>query len=270
MSDEPLFWLIAGPLGLAAFFYLGAPILIRFATAQNADARPEPFDPEENPPPESVARFWDDTEAALAPHGFAREAHLSISDLVPNVQMLIAVFGDRVTDTAAVAAFAVGRGPDGSVTEAQRIVNTANQFRSPDSPHGTLEVSVVNSADAMTFPRPPEAAKKLLCQWLSDPADLLRVQREAAREWGGNLKRDPLPPPDRWAEQIAAGMAEEFADYTSLGWFGPPREGRRMMTWWGAYRATWKQLPPIKQVLKAVRASRAKATLRSWGLDELC
>ena len=73
-----------------------------------------------------------------------------------------------------------------------------------------------------------------------------------------------LPPPaGRRSARPAVGRGPGGSVTEVPGWFGPPRNGRRMMTWWGAYRATRKQLPPMKQVLKWLRASRAKMTLGS-------
>ncbi|MEM9701114.1 MAG: hypothetical protein AAF907_01570, partial [Planctomycetota bacterium] len=70
MTDSPLFWIAAIPLGIAAFFYLFSPALVRLTTVPNADAAPAEFDSDETPPPRPVAQFWAEVAEAAAPLGF--------------------------------------------------------------------------------------------------------------------------------------------------------------------------------------------------------
>ena len=266
MSDDLLFWLIALPLGAFAFLYLVAPALIRSATVQNAEAEPVAFDPDETPPPGAVADFWDDAEERVAPLGYEREAHLAVHGLVPNVSILVAVFADRANDAALLATFAFAQSADGGrFVENQRAFELSNEFDSPDSPDGVLEVGVTNSADAKTFTRDPRMCRKLLCEWVDDPEMLILIQRQLVSRWGTGRRR-PLPAPEDWERTAREDMEREFADYTAGGWFERPRGGKRSMTWSGVYRATWKQLPPIKQILRARRAARARSQLADWGL----
>ena len=266
MSDDVLFWLIALPLGAVAFLYLVAPALIRFATVQNAEAGPVAFDPDETPPPGAVADFWDDVEERVTPLGYEREAHLAVHGLAPNASILVAVFADRANDAALLATFAFAQSVDGGrFVENQRAFELSNEFDSPDSPDGVLEVGVTNSADAKTFPRDPAMCRKLLCEWIDDPAALIAVHREVVREWGTGRRR-PLPAPEDWERTAREDMDREFEDYIAGGWFERPRDGKRYMTWPGAYRATWKLLPPVKQILRYRRAAGARSKLADWGL----
>ncbi|NNJ25215.1 hypothetical protein [Alienimonas chondri] len=266
MTDDLLFWAIAVPLGIGAFFYLVSPALIRLATAQNAEAGPVAFDPDKTPPPQPVAEFWDDVEADLAPLGFARETHVAVHGLVPNVSILVAIFGNRTTDTAFLATFAYASGQGGGFTETQRAFELSNEYESSDSEDGVLEVGVVNSGDSATFPRDPTKCRKLLCEWIDDPATLVRIQKAIASEWGTGRLR-PLPDPEDWEATARADMQREFADYHDGGHFERVKNGKRLMTWTGAYRATWKLLPPIKQIIKARRAARARNLLDTWGIE---
>lgn len=273
MPDDPLTTALLSAMaisgGLFLFSYLVGPALIRLMTVQNADAQPEEFDPAETPPPRPVRRFWDEAEEDLSARGFEREAHLAVHGLVPNVSMLVAVFANRETHSACLATFAYARPAGGGFSETQRAFEFGGEFDSQDSPDGVLDLGVVNSGDAVTFPRDPARCRRLPCEWLTDPAELARVHDAVCREWGAGLRRRPLPPPDGWEAAVRRDLAREQAEYRENGHFERVRNGRRAMTWSGAYRATWKLLPPVKQILRARRQSAAKARLRAWGLEEL-
>ena len=256
-------------LGLAAAAYLLLPLLIKAVTVQNAAAVPVAFDPEEQPPPAAVAAHFERVTEQLAPHGFEPEAHLVLVGLVPNVSVMFRVLGRRESETAAIALFAFAKQNTGlgGVTETQRSIAFANDFEGGE----VRSAETTNSPDAVTFPRSSNYSR-LLCAWLRDADDLYRVHREHVRHIVSAAATGtprPLPEPEDWAATLADDLHAENEGYRRLGYFRAVRNGRRAMTLKGAYLATWKQLPPVKQFLAAKRTAAAKARLRAWGLDDL-
>ena len=256
--------------------FVFGPVLIKTVGTQDATAKPVAFSPKLKPPPPPVARHFETVADESAPAGFVPEAHFVLTGLVPNVSAMFRVLAlrdggpDDRDSTAAIALFAFAKtdGPAGTITETQRAVSFATDFEGGE----VRTIETCNSADADTFPRPPHA-RRLVCTWLKDAGELYRVHREHVRAVKAEVpagRPRPLPAPDDWRAALIEDLDAEQADYVETGYFHPPDErGKRHLTWKGACLATWKLLPPVKQLVAARRNAAARAKLRAWGLDEL-
>ena len=254
-------FLVVALAAIVAAAYLLLPALIRSTTVLNGHAVPVPFDPDQQPPPDIVADHFADVRAQLEPIGFEVDAHLALAGLLPNADTMLCALVRPETETACLALFILARGPNG-VNEAQRSVAFANDFTT--GPVRTVETT--NAADAGTFPRPPEYARTVLAG-MTDYRLMSLVHDAAVRRLGAGGRSRPLPDPADWPEVLHADLREEHEGYVRLGCFEPEDDrGRRRMTWRGAYLATWKQLPPVRQILARRRAAAVRRRVEDWGI----
>lgn len=257
--------LLHDPIGIATIVllmclapYWAIPLVIYGTQSFSSDPTFDEFDPETTPPPKSVRKFFRQVQPQLEALGFELIHHVSISDAVPNVVMMLQLYRSQLEDDLAMSVCAFGMA-DG---QAGRAVNLQEQYVefSSELRDGT-EINTNNTQQEPPFAKVPVKVNYLF-MGMEDLDLLYTIHKTAIQMHGG--KRKPIP--HDIVEEVRQGMINEFEQQIETGYL---REGVGVFrpTVKGACMMTWKQLWPIKHIRRARRRSQNERLLADWGID---
>lgn len=240
-------------------YWLG-PIVVWLT--QRVPAQPvfERFAPERHKVPADVAAALRQTTDELGRAGFHVVADLFQSGQVRRVNMRLALFENRMTTelALAVAAFTTAGSP--------RLVTSFVEL--PTKLRDGRSVTVNNSRRLSVFTQ-PASRDVVQVPTVRDAARLVDIKRAYLAHYSGGAERIPFPHQDDPLRFLGDAMTRELQEQVEAGtWWRDERAGVFRPTFAGAWRMTWRVLPPLS-VLRRWRARRrAVAILRDLGVED--
>jgi Domain of unknown function (DUF4253) len=228
---------------------------------QRIGARPvfEPFDSRRHVVPPDVAQALRQTCDALAGEGFRVVGDLFQSGQVKHVSMRATMLErpDGGEVALAVAAFSTAR-PGRLVTS---YVELPTKFADGRS------VTVNNSPRAGVFtPSPRRIVVRL--RDVRDPGRLWRITRAYLQRYFGAATRVTFDHQDDPARFLSDAMARELAEQVEMGtWRRDDATQTFRPTFVGAWKMTWRLLPPFRALGMARLRRRAATLLRELGME---
>lgn len=246
LESSQLMWVGIAVAGGLALYFLGPPLLVLMT--QRMEGSPEiiEYDPEETPPPRETARFFDDCDVGLSACGFRLVSAVVLPDAAPNVLTVIELYAhDRNQDNAMVVAM-FGETADGPPLQA-RYVEFVTELRGSE-----LEMIVTNNnLEVGAFPDRDESPTFRLPQ-VQDLRRLYDAHQQLVERHARGAQKQ-LSVFDRFGGDVAEFLAvrvlgESYEYQTTTGYLRYDRERDCYVpTFLGAYKMTWRILPPMKQ-----------------------
>jgi hypothetical protein len=116
-----------------------------------------------------------------------------------------------------------------------------------------------NSVDVGVF-KPFKTKDVAVAPWLADVRDLYRLHLYRESQFRPPAAVRYVPPLDRSLAMVGEGTAKDMLRQVEAGYFAPTgAPGKYRPTFAGAYRMTWKELPPVKQLRRAAAHRKARA-----------
>jgi hypothetical protein len=219
----------------------------------------EPFVPGRHAVPQDVTQSLRETCDALAEEGFQPVAELFQSRQVKHVSTRATMLErpDTRELALAVAAFSTGR-PARLVTS---YVELPTKFADGRS------VTVNNSPRAGVF---TPTSQRIVVQLpnVRDPARLCRIKRAYVQRHFGAATRIPFDHQADPARFLSEAMVRELTEQVEAGTWRRD-DGAQVFrpTFVGAWKMTWRLLPPFRAIRLARLRSRAAALLQELGME---
>lgn len=256
--------LIFGALAVAAFFYVGMPLLIKFSQKAKARARFEPL--EHSDIPAVLSDYVYSTANALRQDGFTSEAYLCLPDQVPNVKAYLIMLTNRAMGDKAMVTVLMQCPPGQTPQLGTRYVEFSTRFQSGKS------VDTLNSSTLSSFKLLPGETKTYLPK-VQDPHLLYRIHRHVIAKFAGIEPGDaPEVYPEGGALPYLTDVMEKgYEEQAALGLFYRERRASGDLfrpTWYGAFYMTWGLLFPFAQLRRMQLDRRADEVMRSYRQSE--
>ena len=238
--------------GLAVFFYGVMPIQIKFSQKMGAQPQFLPIDLAAVPEP--AAHYLWSCQQALELEGFTTVAHLSWDNSAPNVFPIVTLFMNRTTGVKALAGvFYVVSAEGAKLTT--RYAEFITRYENGD----VLQTS--NAKSFGVFQHGPEQ-KSLRLPDMQNPHELYAVHCQRMEQRRGEAI-EPLPAPGTEVTMQQERMVEDYEEQVKFGRLYLDQSlGMYRPTWPGAYRMTWSQLPPMKELRRAQERRKSEAALK--------
>ncbi|HUG17516.1 MAG TPA: hypothetical protein VMM56_00965 [Planctomycetaceae bacterium] len=246
----PAVWIGITVLGLSAAYFLGVPLLILATFKMDATPEVVEFDPDRKRPPKDVVGFFQRMHEQLEAIGFERLASVIVPSPAPNVRAVLALYVNRHKQDAALVTAMWGLA-DGAPPLHTRYVEFMSEFRD-----GPLEQLLTNNNDEINAFAENPSMPTFRMPHISKMDRLYRYHQAL-------LRREAPESPKKLT--VLDDYNGDVCGYLSVGVL---REGFKRQiptgylkydqtqkvfkaTVWGAYRMTWKNLPPIKNFIQA-------------------
>ncbi|MGH7699189.1 MAG: hypothetical protein ACREMJ_01515 [Gemmatimonadales bacterium] len=257
MSGVLEFALVVVALGAALPYVLG-PVLVRWRQRESAEPVFEPYDERTGALGADLAAALESSIRALEPEGFHHVADLFHAYRTSETLLRLVLL--EYAETGAVAVAVAARGTNPKAPLRFTFVEFAVRF----SDERTF--SVQNSPQPVVYA--PHPAK--LTEWLPevrDPARLWRVFRELLRRRYASFARQRVDVADPAGLMVTA-LLREYRQQVETGYLWHDRSVDAFRpTWRGAWRMTWKLLPPMSQVRRWRAQRHATRLLRELSLE---
>lgn len=249
-----LFWLVV----LLAPYWLG-PVVVWLRQRVRARPRFEPFAPGRHAVPSDVALWLRQTCDALTGEAFRVVADLFLAGQVKHVTTRVVLLEHPETAelALAVAVFSAAR--------PARLV--ASYVELPTKLGDGRSVTVNNNPRAGAFtPRPTRIVVQL--PDVRDPARLLRIKRAYLERRCAGVAVVRFDHQDDPVRFLSEAMARELAEQVEAGTYRRDDVTQEFRpTFIGAWRMTWRLLPPFRAMRMARVRRRAAALLRELGME---
>jgi hypothetical protein len=250
-----------GALILLALFvglpYVVMPLVILFVQKMDANPKLLPLLAAEIPA-EVLPKLKGNTET-LESLGFTAEAYLSMPQQMANIRAFVVLLTEQKTGDRASAITIIAKQSDGKA-QINNYVEFSTRFES-DILVNTYNSTVIGSFDPLLN------EKKIVFAGMSDLRKMYQLHRfiiERVAEIG------PSDPPKRHdpqkaAEFMATAMQRSYDDQVGTGLLRKDAPaGVYRPTLLGAFKMTWRLLPPLKQILTRKRDALAKKVLADF------
>lgn len=251
-------------IGGIALLYLGGPILI-YATARH-DAAPRlvTFGFGERQIPVAVDDFFRRVVILLEPEGFEVVQGLYLPNQVANVKAMFLMLVNRAAGDSALASAFYGKNAHGGMKLVTSYVEFTTRFRDGtvlDTNDNAFMAGARRTREKMVTYRFPQ---------VRDPARLYQVHQALVRRDAPAsqkvLRLDSEFHGDA-AAYLAAVIVEDYQLQVKEGWMQLAEHGTKYrMTLWGAYILCWKELWPIKPLMKAKAKRESTQLLAELGV----
>jgi hypothetical protein len=246
---------------LAAFMYLGGPLLIYFTHRQPARPNLVPFKPGITPLPADVDQYFHATSWALAQQGFEIITGMFLPSQVENLVVALIYMINRQEQDTAIAVALHNKTP--GMTSTMFHVEFVTRYRD-----GRL-VQTTNAQPLSAFPPPPQCVNAFLPS-VQDPAALYRLHQAQCRRHGSGsklIKLDEQFGGDATA-YMAGALVEELDAAVAAGYMRlDAAAGQYRPTPQGAVLMTYGELWPLKGVRLRRRANRERDLLAELSYD---
>ena len=249
-----LFWLFV----LLAPYWLG-PIIVWLTQQVGARPRFEPFAPGRHAVPPDVALSLRQTCDALVKEGFRVVADLFLTGQVKHVTTRVALLEHAETAELALAVTVF------SAARPARLV--ASYVELPTKLGDGRSVTVNNNPRVGAFtPRPTRIVVHL--PDVRDPARLLRIKRAYLERRFAGAARVRFDHQDDPARFLSEAMVREMAEQVEAGTYRRDDVAQVFRpTFTGAWRMTWRLLPPFRAIRISRVRRRAAALLRDLSME---
>ncbi len=250
-------WLLL--LGVGAYFF-GVPLLILSTFQHDADPEIDYVKDDVNLP-EDVHDHFLQTELTLQHLGFEPGELMYLPNQMQNVRVLLQLFINRQSRTGAMSVT--------MFTEVNGNWNIGNQYvEFSTKARDELEVNSTNATEVGAF---PEGQGKLT-NWMTQMPDLTQLHSAHCAMADFHiplesriLRLDTIFGGDE-AEYVADAMKSELEEAVRSGYLRLSDDGTcYKATIPGAYRMTWKQLPPFKGLYRSWKYRQALQRLSDVG-----
>lgn len=249
---------IVGVLILAALVYVGIPLLIFFT--QKMKGRPEMRTLTEADLPPQLTNYLYSTAASLREDGFSGEAYLSLPNPVHNVRAYLIMMANRETgDKAMVTIVTAGRN---SIDQLTAYVEFSTRFAS-GRVYDTINSPAIGSFD----PGPNTTVTQL---WeVPDPHQLYRIHRHILTRMSPPEPGDVpvLYEKDEAVPYLRQVLMESYQKEVNRGILRAVGSGDSiefMPTLYGAFKISYRQLPPFARMVRDRILKQAHAVLQSF------
>lgn len=237
-------------LVVLAAVYIGGPLLVLFTHKQNAR-------PELRPMAEtamSEVPYFAAHVPAIQTLGFELVGCYQVLGVAPNVEGRVAYLVHRANgDGAVVCVFT-------SPVQTIRMMEFGTKFTDGGS------LTVGNTLEGGAYVRPKHKPIFRYPQ-IQDGRRLYAIYRGAARLLRPGAAKD-VPARGQEVERLIESVQAEMADQVPEGILRlDEAKGVYRATLYGAFRMTWSQLPPFKQIGRARLRARSRALLRQVESD---
>ena len=248
----------------AGVYFVGVPLLILPTFRIEANPTLQIVNPAELPLPGIVQQHLDAVETDLQQSGFAAVETVLLPCPLPNASAVLRVYVNRATQEAAMANSVFGMA-GGHVNRHVQYVEFTTRYVD-----GHV-FNTLNSSEPGSFPIPSHVLTVRI-PWMTDVRRLHKIHQAitAAKGPAGpkQLRLDATFDGDVLAF-IQACMREEMEHARSVGYLQLTASASHYRaTLLGAYLMTWRQLPPIKQLLMRRDRRRVEALLREFGVPD--
>lgn len=259
--------IIVAGLGTVAAFYLLIPWLIFATQRMTGDPKIVLFDPEKSPPPETVARYLEETGETLLGLGFEPQPCIALPDPMPNVRSISQLWiHPQRRDAALISAiFASNQGGGNSMQT--YYAEFLSRFESEDvSLIQTNNADMVNAfaeiPGELTFRFP---MVKLLSRLDRLHRRLVELHAPSGRKFVSLTDRHH----GDMSAYIRGVLVDSYRQQEGTGYlvYDEARNSWRP-TVKGAYLMTWSQLWPMSMILKTRIHARARQLLRDFNDGE--
>ena len=245
----------------AALYTFGIPLLI--LRMFRLESRPTliPLDLEDPETPTSLHQHLEPLKDELAELGFLFLECFFLPKTVNNVQSIVGFFVNRTTNDIVLAVTSYGL-----LHDEWKAKKTYLEFSS--NYRDGFEINTGNSKDSSSFPSVSHILTMHL-PWVNDVSELYHIHQEICA-----LKKPTrqkiLTVDTKFAgdarEDLAYSMQEEMVRAADSGYLKLSEDGKNYLaTMKGGYLMTWKQLPPIKQVVDCLRHRSNRRLLTEIG-----
>ena len=216
----------------------------------------ERFASERHAVPADAAAALQQTTDELGRAGFHVVADLFQSGQVRRVNMRVVLLENRLTAELALAVAAF-------TTTGSRLVTSFVEL--PTKLRDGRSVTVNNSRRLSVFTR-PASRDVVQLPTVRDAAQLVDIQRAYLAQYPSGAERIPFAHQDDPLRFLGEAMTRELQEQVEAGtWWRDERAGVFRPTFAGAWRMTWRVLPPLSVVRRWRARRRAVAILRDLG-----
>jgi hypothetical protein len=254
-------WVI---IGVAVYFF-GTPLL--FMPFFRIEAKPtlQLVVPEELLLPSVVQQHLDAVETELDRRGFVNSGTLLVPSAVPSAISVLRIYINRASRVSAMAnsVFTINKTKYGVHINRVQYVEFTTRYANGEV------FNTLNPKVGGLFPIPPRTLT-VRVPWITDVGQLYEIHEAitAAKGPAGPkvLRLDAAYGGDIMA--FVQGCAcEELEQASAAGYLKLLTSGSHYRpTIYGAYRMTWKQLSPIRQLLARLDRRRAESLFREIGI----
>ncbi len=261
--------IISGALifaGLAGAYFLLVPLLILANQRFRADVHIVPFDPAETPPPPALAEFFRETDFALVGLGFRCLGSFVLPDAMPNVQGVLQLYAnDKTRDAALVTALYATVVNSRQPPMQLRYTEFVSRFTSAD-----LRIIHTNNTDNPGSLPPLATDLTFRFPHIEYLVTLYRLHEALVQRHAG-ARQKTLRVMDEYRGDAVAylrdvAFREAYQDQVPTGYLRRSAGESWRPTIKGAYLMTWKELWPIKQIIRAEVRRKAKLLERDLGI----
>jgi hypothetical protein len=246
--------------GLLLSPYLLGPLLIKMIFWAKVSPTVEVYNPYQIPPPVDVSQFFNYVAQELQQVGFEPTSHMILPEVVANVDSLVMFLQNPQQQDEAIAMAAITRGSD---ITGQRMQSKSIEFSSTFQ--DGLSIDTNNSQEEHALALSPHK-QMFQFQKIFDPVRLYHVHRQLVAEHAKAAKQ-PITPRGMEGPRLAEAMAAEFAYQVNAGIFKlDASRTKYRATLIGAFKMTWKNLFPIKQLYRSLRNKKCDEMLRRWNI----
>lgn len=239
--------------GIAALFYLGMPLLIRFQ--QVLPANPELEELDLRRVDRGVGRFLRTRTEALLDLGFAEPVLLRIPEPAPNVTAYLILVVNRATGDKAMATALIGTGP-------APIQTWYVEFSTRYDAGAVFDT--LNTAELNAFP-PGRQTVRTQAPSVQDPAELYALHRYVMETRPADGSPWVFPPGEAIEYLLEYAFGQSYEEQARRGiLYYDRRSDSYRPTLYGAYRMTWGLLPPFKQLRVLAMRRRERRLLAEW------
>lgn len=251
-------WSILGVVGLvAAFVYIGLPILVFFKSRIGAESPTEFVHPHDPNIPAPARRYFLDIWNRLKPTGFQSVAYMRTEGMGAKTFAYIAVF-DHSNQRDSISAIVGTHNAPGGVQ--------CNSFAAECITSLTSGVKVSTSSSSPAVATYAAAGYRvLIIPELNDAEQLYRVHQAHLQDVGAG-EATPIGPPENRAADTYRSLLAYFALLEKAGRYRRVSDGSTyalgLLT---AFDSTWRLLPGTKQLYRSLGRRRARKWLVRHG-----
>lgn len=250
--SDILFSFLPGIAGIAAFLYLGAPILIKFSNVVKGSPTVERMDPAHWPP--AVADEMRRHEHDLYNMGFEISERFSMTGATTNVANLLTMFVDRKSGDKAMltAIWALNNGVWKLGTLYLEFSTRMRDGRCFDTMNSQVPMG--------TFQKGPQDVKTQVPQ-IKEARELYRVHLYIMRKHGvtSDAAGKVTFPPGGAENYLRRIWRESHDEQVAFGRFNYNKTKDVFTpTWKGAYLMSWRFLWPVSRIIRAKMNRRAQ------------
>jgi hypothetical protein len=246
-------------VGAFALPYVLMPVIVYFSMKVSGSPTLDELPLNHPKLPEEVTQYLIRTVKQVRADGFEILGSYFLGSIVPLVKTFAVLLGNPATRDKALVTVIYATGPTGTKL-AQKHIEFSTRFRD-----GTI-IDTHNSEELGAFKVPPEQYLVAL-PWIADVRYLYQIH-QAATEYFCPRGVKVWPAGDDWEAYLRRVLVEEVSKQIDTGYVRRDSAGDFRPTLKGAIIMSYKNIWPIKAILKARQRQRGRQLLRELGFGD--